>query len=161
MSFQVCIKTDKSLQQLSNEIRALLYLPPYQQTSSAGESYCQFEMLGMVILLHKTDVEDRNPEVADYPYAFDMQCSFVEHELPTDEMEYCLQPYYAQLLTFHLGLDTAYHEQQKVGSHWQIRYHYCHKNSKWNPSILYGEPGWQPAVSEDAPTKWRTLHPLL
>jgi hypothetical protein len=161
MSFQICIKTDKSLQQLSSEIRVLLSLPPYQHTSQAGESYYQFEMFGMLILLHKTDVEDRNPEVIDYPYAFDLQCSFVDHELDTDEMEYQLQPYYAQLLTFHLGLDTAYHEQQKVGPHWQIRYHCCHKNLNWNPSILYGEPGWQPAVLQDAPTRWRTMHPAL
>lgn len=161
MSFQICIKTDKSLQQLATDISKLFSLPPYRQNSFAGESYCQFEMLGMVILIHKTDAEDRAPEVIEYPYAFDLQCSFVDHELDTDEMEYNLQPYYAQLLTFRLGLDTAYHEKQKIGHDWQIRYHYCHKNPRWNEAVLYGEPGWQPAVLLDPPTPWRTMHPIF
>jgi len=55
MSFQICIKTDKSLQQLATEIRNLLSLPSFKQDSFAGEPYCQFEMLGMLILIHQAD----------------------------------------------------------------------------------------------------------
>src|SRR6266481_621353 len=116
MSFQICIKTDKSLQQLTAEIRNLFSLPPFRQNSSSGEQYCQFEMLGMLILIHRADEEDRDrdPEVMDYPYCFDLQMSFADHELDTDSMEYRLQPYYAQLLSFQLGLEIAYHEKQKA-----------------------------------------------
>jgi hypothetical protein len=161
MPFQICMRTDKTLHQLATEICTLFSLPPYQQNSFAGESYYQFEMLGMLILIHKTDLEERDPEVTDYPYRFDLQFSFTDHELDTDDMEYRLQPYYAQLLTFYLGIDTSYHEKQKVGRHWQIRYCYCHKNPKWDGSILYGEPGWQPAVVVEPPTPWRVLHPTF
>lgn len=161
MSFQICIRTDKSLHKLATEVYKLFSLPPYQYNSYAGESYYQFEVLGMLILIHKTDEDERDPEVADYPYRFDLQLSFTEHELDTDDMEYRLQPYYAQLLTFRLGLDTAYHEKQKVGRHWQMRYHFCHKNPRWDDSILYGEPGWQAAVIVEPPTSWRTLRPLF
>src|SRR5579863_9253779 len=111
MSFQICIKTDKSLQQLANEMCRLFSLPLYQHNTSMGEPYCQFEMLGMVLLIHKTDEEDRDPEVMDYPFSFDLQMSFTDHELNTDDMEYRLQPYFAQLLSFQLGLDVAYHEK--------------------------------------------------
>ena len=107
MSFQICIKTDKSLQQLATEIRDLFSLPPFRQNSLSGEPYCQFEMLGMLILIHRADEEDREPEVMDYPYCFDLQMSFADHELDTDSMEYRLQPYYAQMLSFQLGFDTA------------------------------------------------------
>ncbi len=53
MSFQICIKTDKSLQQLATEIRNLFSLPPFRQNSFSGEPYCQFEMIGMLILIHR------------------------------------------------------------------------------------------------------------
>jgi hypothetical protein len=158
MSFQICINTDKSLRQLATEIRRLLALPPFQETSSAGESYCQFEMLGLLILIHQVDEEDRDPEVKQYPYSLDLQVSFAEHELDTDEMEYRLQPYYARLLSFHLGVETAYHEKQKAERGWKIRYHFCQKNHKWNNNILYGEPGWAPAVIETPPSPWRGVH---
>jgi hypothetical protein len=161
MSFQICIRTDKSLQQLATEIRDLFSLPPFRQNSFSGEAYCQFEMLGMLILIHRADEEDREPEVMDYPYCFDLQMSFADHELDTDTLEYRLQPYYAQLLSFQLGLDTAYHEKQKAERGYMIRYHFCYKNPKWNANILYGEPGWAPAVIEKTPTSWRSMHPLF
>lgn len=161
MSFQICIKTDKSLQQLATEIRNLFSLPPFRQNTFSGDEYCQFEMLGMLILIHKTDEEDRDPEVMDYTYSFDLQMSFADHELDTDSMEYNLQPYYAQLLSFRLGVDTAYHEKQRDGQAWKIRYRYCRKNPKWNGSILYGEPGWEPAVIKISPSSWRSMHPVF
>ena|SRR5579864_2681143 len=161
MSFQICIKTEKSLQQLATEIRSLFSLPPFKLNSSSGESYCQFEVLGMLILIHKADEEDLDPEVMHYPYRFDLQMSFADHELDTDSVEYRLQPYYAQLLCFHLGLDTAYHEKQKVEKAWKIRYRFCSKNPKWNASVLYGEPGWEPAISEVAPSPWRAMRSVL
>src|SRR5215471_2204853 len=160
MSFEICIKTDKSLQQLATEIRNLLSLPPFRQASFSGESYCQFEVLGMLILIHRADAEERDPEVKDYPFCFDLQMSFVDHELKTDEMEYYLQPYYAQLLSFQLGLDIAYHEKQKNGHGWKIRYHFCRKNPRWNETILFGEPGWEPAVIQMPPSPWRSVHPV-
>jgi hypothetical protein len=161
MSFEICIKTDKSLQQLATEIRNLLSLPPFRQASFSGESYCQFEVLGMLILIHRADAEERDPEVEDYPFCFDLQMSFVDHELNTDKMEYYLQPYYAQLLSFQLGLDIAYHEKQKNEQGWKIRYHFCRKNPRWNESILFGEPGWEPAVIQMPPSPWRSVHPVL
>ncbi len=161
MSFQICIKTNKSLQQLATEIQKIFCLPAFSQNSFAGEPYCQFEMLGMLILIHAADEEDRDPEVMDYSYCFDLQMSFADHELDTDDMEYKLQPYYAQLLTFQLGVETAHHEKQKVGRHWQIRYRFYKKNPKWNGSILYGEPGWQPAVILAPPGEWKTMHPVF
>ena len=161
MSFQICIKTEKSLQQLSTEIRDLFSLPPFRQNSFAGEPYCQFDMLGMLILIHVADEEDREPEVLHYPYCFDLQMAFADHELDTDAMEYVLQPYYAQLLCFKLGVDTAHHEKQKKDSRWHIRYRFYKKNEKWNGSILYGEPGWQPAVIELPPSTWCVMHPVF
>lgn len=161
MSFQICINTDKSLHQLATEVRKLLSLPPFQETSFSGESYCQFEMLGMLILIHLVDEEDRDPEVRRYPYSLDLQMSFSDHELDTDTMEYQLQPYYAQLLSFHLGVETAYREQHQGERGWQIRYHFCRKNHKWNGTILFGEPGWEPAVIETPPGHWRGIHPLF
>ncbi|MBV9614183.1 MAG: hypothetical protein JO031_01860 [Ktedonobacteraceae bacterium] len=159
MSFQICIKTDKSLLQLATEIRDLLSLPSFKQDSFAVELYCQFEMLGMLILVHQVDEEDRDAAVMDYPYSFDLQMSFTDHELDTDDMEYRLQPYYAQLLSFRLGIDTAYQEKQKIAHHWQMRYRFCRKNPNWNPSILYGEEGWQPAVIIAPPGPWRSMRP--
>lgn len=161
MSFQICMNTDKSLHQLASEIRKLLSLPPFQETAFSGESYCQFETLGMLILIHQVDEEERDPEVKRFPYSLDLQVSFSEHELDTDTMEYHLQPYYAQLLSFHLGIETAYREQKKGERNWQIRYHFCRKNHKWNGTILFGEPGWEPAVFETPPSQWRSMHPLL
>src|SRR5437763_15313255 len=76
-------------------------------------------------------------------------------------MQYTSQPYYAQLLSFQLGLDTAYHEKQKTERAWKLRYCYCHKNPKWNDSILFGEPGWQPAVIQMPPSPWRSMHPVF
>lgn len=161
MSFQICINTDKSLHQLATEIRKLLSLPPFQETAFAGEPYCQFETFGMLLLIHQVDEEERDPEVRRYPYSFDLQLSFGDHELDTDTMEYQLQPYYAQLLTFHLGVETAYREQKKEGRGWLIRYHFCRKNQKWNGTILFGEPGWEPAVLEASPGQWRRMHQLF
>ncbi len=161
MSFQICIKTDKSLQQLATEIRNLFSLPPFRQNSFSGQPYCQFEMLGMLILVHWAEEEDRNPEVIDYPYCFDLQMAFADHELDTDSMEYCLQPYYAQLLSFQLGVDTAFHEKQKSDRAWKIRYRFCCKNPKWDGTVLYGEPGWEPAVIEGRPSPWRSMHPVF
>lgn len=161
MSFQICINTDKSLHQLATEMRKLLSLPPFQEISFSGESYCQFEMFGMVILIHKVDEEDRDPEVSNYPYSLDLQASFSDHELNTDDMEYRLQPYYAQLLSFHLNVETAYQERQKMERGWKIRYHFCRKNSRWNGSILYGEPGWEPAIIEATPSPWRGIHRVI
>ncbi len=161
MSFQICIKTEKSLQQLSTEIRNLFSLPSFRQNSFAGEPYCQFEMLGMLIMVHQSDEEDRDPEVMQYPYCFDLQMAFADHELDTDAMEYTLQPYYAQLLSFQLGLDTAHHEKLKMEHRWQIRYRFYRKNEKWNGSILYGEPGWEPAVIALPHSPWRSMHPVF
>ena len=161
MSFQICIKTDKSLQQLATEIRDLFFLPPFRQNFFAGSSYFQFEMLGLLVLIHESDEEDREPEVKHYPYCFDLQTSFADHELDTDDMEYRLQPYYAQLLCFQLGVDTSYHEKQKVGRNWKIRYHFFRKNFSWDGKMLYGEPGWEPAVLESPPSPWRSMHPVF
>lgn len=162
MSFQICIKTDKSLQQLATEIRELFSLPAFKQNSFAGEPYCQFEMLGMLVLIHRTEEDEREPEVMNYPYSFDLQLSFADHEMDTDTMEYNLQPYYAQLLAFRLDLETACPEKQKVGPHWQIRYCFYRKNPRWNGTILYGEPGWEPAViSPLPPSPWRRIHTLF
>ncbi|MHB8598246.1 MAG: hypothetical protein ACYDER_15695 [Ktedonobacteraceae bacterium] len=161
MSFQICIKTDKSLQQLANEMGKLFSLPPYRQEDFAGEPYCQFEMLGLLVLIHRADEEDRDPEVMDYPYCFDLQMSFADHELNTDDMEYRLQPYYALLLSFQLGLETAYHEKRKVEGKWQIRYRFFSKNPRWDGSTLYGEPGWEPAVKESEPGDWRHMFPVF
>jgi hypothetical protein len=154
MSFQICIKTDKALQQLATEIREIFSLPPFTQNTFSGEPYCQFEMLGMLVFIHLADPEDRDPEVADYPYGFDLQMSFVDHQLDIDDMEYCLQPYYAQLLAFRLDVETACHEKQKVGAQWQLRYNFYHKNPKWKETILYGEEGWEAAVVMSS-SPWR------
>lgn len=161
MSSQICIKTEKSLQQLATEIRDLLSLPPFTLDASAEEPYCQFDMLGMLVLIHKTAEEDRDPEVKDYPYSFDLQMSFTEHELDTDAMEYDLQFYYAQLLAFHLGVETACYEKKRVGQHWQIRYCFYSKNPKWNPTLLFGEPGWCPAVKNGPPSAWRSIRSIF
>lgn len=161
MSFHICLKSDKSLSQLAAEVCQLLSLPPFQENSLADEPYYQFEVFGMSILLHRTDEEDREPEVIHYPYSLDIHYSFLEHNLDTDDLEYRLQPYYAQLLSFHLGLDTAHFEKQKIDRKWQIRYHFYSKNSRWNPNILFGEPGWQPAVTEHSPTPWRFMHSIF
>jgi hypothetical protein len=118
-------------------------------------------MLGMLILIHKPEEEDRDPEVMSYPYCFDLQMAFADHELDTDDMEYRLQPYYAQVLSFQLGVDTAHHEKQQVANKWHIRYRFYSKNRKWNGAILYGEPGWEPAVIEASPSLWRTMHPVF
>lgn len=158
MSFQICINTDKSLHQLATELQKLLSLPPFQESSFSGESYCQFAMLGLIILVHQVDDEDRDPEVRNYAYSLDLQTSFSDHEMDTDEMEYRLQPYYAQLLSFHLDLETAYFEKQKAEHGWKIRYHFCCKNPKWNGTILFGEPGWEPAIVETTPNPWRAIH---
>lgn len=161
MSFQICIKTEKSLEELAKEIGLLFSLPPFKLDTSSGEPYCQFEMLGMLVLIQYLDEEERDPEVSHYNFCFDLQLSFSDHELDTDDMEYRLQPYYAQLLCFRLGLDTAYHEKQPGRQSWQIRYRYCHKNQHWNGTILYGEKGWQPAVIEAPPSPWRSMHPVF
>lgn len=161
MSLHICIRTDKSLPQLAKEIRDLLSLPLFKLDSFAEEPYCQFDMLGMLILLHQLDEDERDPEVKDYPYTFDLQMSFEDNELDTDTMAYSLQPYYAQLLAFRLGVDTACYEKKKIGPHWQIRYCYCRKNPRWNETTLYGEFGWEPAVLVTTPGAWRTVQHLF
>ncbi|SRR5579884_4153951 len=161
MSSQICIKTDKSLQQLATEIREIFSLPPFKEDSFAGAPYYQFDMLGMLVLVHWVEEEDRAPEVTDYAYSLDLQMSFTEHELNTDDMEYALQPYYAQLLAFRLGVETACCEKQKVGSHWQVRYCFYCKNPTWNSEILYGEAGWTPAVKIQATSPWRTMRHMI
>jgi len=161
MSFQICIKTDKSLQQIAMEIRDLFSLPPFTLNTFTEEAYCQFEMLGMLVLIRQPPEEERDPEVADFQYCFDLQMSFTEHELDTDTMEYTLQPYYAQLLAFHLQVETACFEKKKVGQHWQVRYCYYIKNSKWTGEQLYGEPGWQAAVKQGTPSAWRSIHTFI
>src|SRR5260370_15047400 len=115
-------------------------------------------MLGMSLLINQLEDEEREPEVKHYPYSFDLQMSFSEHELDTDSMVYRLQPYYAQLLCFHLGVETAYREKQKGERGWQVRYRFCRKNPKWNSNVLFGEPGWEPAVIEAPPSHWRSTH---
>src|SRR5258708_7382866 len=161
MSFQICIKTDKSLQQLATEIRNLFSLPPFRQNTFSGEPYCQFVILGMNILIHLAEDEARDLEVINYLYCFDLQMSFTDHKLDTDYMKYTLQPYFAQLLSFQLDVETAYHEKKKVSRAWQKCYHYCRKNPKWNGSILYGEPGWQPAVIQMPSSPWRSMQPVF
>jgi hypothetical protein len=162
MSFHICIRTEKSLHQLATEMRNIFSLPTFRQNSFSGEPYCQFEMLGMLVLIQPMEEHEREPEVKDYPYSFVLQLSFADHELNTDDMEYRLQPYYAQLLSFKLGLETAYQERQKTDHRsWKIRYHFCCKNPRWNGSVLYGEPGWEPAVIEAPPSPWRAMLPPI
>ena len=161
MSFQIYIKTEKTLEQLASEICDLFSLPSFKRGSSSGESYCQFEVLGLLILIHRADEEDRDPEVMHYPYCFDLQMAFTDHTLNTDDMEYSLQPYYAELLCFQLGLDTAYHEKQKANRAWKMRYHFCSKNPRWSEHILYGESGWEPAVLKSPPSPWRSMQPVF
>lgn len=161
MSLQIYLKTEKSLQQLAREMRELLSLPPFKHDAHAEEPYCQFEMFGMLVLVRLTGEEERDPEVCDFPYCLDMQMTFSEHELDTDTMEYQLQPYYAQLLAFHLNVEAAHQERQKLGKHWQVRYQYCHRNPRWDGSLLYGEAGWEPAISQAPPSEWRRFASLF
>src|SRR2546430_9289500 len=65
-----------------------------------------------------------------------------------------------QTCALPICLDPAYHEKQKTDRAWKIRYHYCHKNPKWNASILFGEPGWEPAVIQMQPSSWRSMHQI-
>ncbi len=160
MSLQIWIKTDKSLAYLVTEIREAFSLPPFKLNLHAQEPYCQFETLGMLIFIRQVAEEDRDPEVSNYAYSFDLQMSFTDHELDTDSMEYHLQAYYAQFLAFQLGIETACYEKKKIGPHWQIRYCFYRKNPKWNASILFGEPGWEPAVISSPPSPWRTMQPI-
>lgn len=157
MPFQVYIKTERSVQQLAAEIRDALSLPPFSLDAFAEEPYCQFDMFGMQIMLHYTDQEMCDPEVKQYAYSFDLQMSFTEHELNTDDLEHNLQPYFAQLLAFRLGFETAYRERKKVGPHWQVRYCHCTRNPHWDGTILFGEPGWEPAVTSLPSGPWRTM----
>ena len=160
MSFQVCMKTEKTLSQLATEIRDLLSLPSYKRDAFAGEPYYQFEMFGILVLIQQAEEEERDPEVKNYPYIFVLEMSFTEHELDTDAIEYQLQPYYAQLLAFRLGIETACYEKKRVGQHWQIRYNYYSKSPTWNGNVLFGEPGWTPAVLTASPSQWRSVQPL-
>jgi hypothetical protein len=157
MSARIYIKTEKSLQSLAEELRDLFALPPFILDMQAEERYCQFDMLGMLVFIHQLAEEDRDREVANYPYSFDLQMSFTEHELDTDAVEYQLQPYYAQLLAFQLNVETACYEKKRVGPHWQIRYCFYRKNPKWNTMVLFGEPGWEPAVISSPAGPWRTM----
>lgn len=161
MSFQICIKTEKPLQQLASELASILSLPPYQHETFGNETYYQFELLGMLLLVHCADEEGQDPEVIHYPYCLDLQMTFTDCELDTDEVEYAMQPYYAQLLSFKLEVDTAHHERQKVDSRWQIRYRFYKRNPQWTGSILYGEPGWKPAVIDAHTSNWRFIQPVL
>jgi hypothetical protein len=161
VAFHICIKTDKSLPQLATEICQILSLPPFHEATLGDESYCQFEMLGMLILVHFVDEEDRAPETLQYPYAFDLQMSFSELALDTDSLEMSLQPYFAQLLSARLGLDTAYQELQQGPTGWQVRHRYFRRNPRWQSDILYGEKGWEPAVVESTPSAWRLANPFF
>lgn len=158
MPFQICMKTDKTLQQLAAEIRDLFSLPPYTLDPHTEEPYCQFEMLGMLLFVRCYDEDNRDPEVQDYPYCLDLQLSFTEGASDTDTIEYNLQPYYAQLLAFRLEVETACYEKKQVGEHWQIRYHYYERNAYWNAERLFGEPGYVPAIKESTPSTWRSIH---
>jgi hypothetical protein len=166
MAFQVWIKTDKSLQQLASEIRALFSLPPFKPHALTKEPYYQFEVLGMDIFIREPDEEPRDPdveeeprdpEVMNYPYSLNIHTTFTEHELDTDTLEDSVQPYYAHLLAFHLNVKTACSEKKKIGNRWHIRYNIYCKNPRWDGSILYGEPGWEPAVHCDPVGSWRSL----
>jgi hypothetical protein len=161
MSLQICIRTDKSLDQLATDLRDLLSLPPFKLYALAAEPYYQFDMLGMFIMLRRSEEDERDPEVKDYPYVFDLEMSFEDHELDTDTMMHALQPYYAQLLSFRLGVETACYEKKKIGPHWQIRYCYYCRNPQWNGSFLYGEVGWEPAVLMETAGAWRTVQRLF
>jgi hypothetical protein len=155
MAAQIYIKTDRPLRQVASEMCKLLALPPFTLHSLSGEPYYQFEMFGILALLRPLEEDERDPEVCEFPYCLNLQMSFGEHELDTDALEYKLQPYYAQMLAFHLNLETAYQERQKAGAHWQIRYQICRKNPRWSGTLLYGEPGWEPAISLSSPRAWR------
>jgi len=95
------------LDQLATEIRDILSLPPFKVDAFAEEPYYQFDMLGLFIMLRQSEEDERDPEVKHYPYILNLQASFEDHELDTDTIIYGLQPYYAQLLTFRLGVETA------------------------------------------------------
>ena len=58
MSLQICIKTDKSLECLAEEIRGMFALPPFKLDRGP---YYQFEMLGMLLFIHRIAEEDRDP----------------------------------------------------------------------------------------------------
>jgi hypothetical protein len=161
MSLQICIRTDKSLDQLATEIRDLFSLPPFKVDALSDEPYYQFEMLGMFIMLRRSEEDERDTEVKNYPYVFDLQASFEEHELDTDTMVYTLQSYYAQLLAFRLGVETACYEKKKLGPHWQIRYCCYSKNPRWKGDTLYGETNWEPAVLAGLLGTWRTVRRLF
>src|SRR5579875_2991279 len=83
MSFQVFIKTEKSLHQLASEIGTHLSLPPFKRQRTRDALYYQFEMLGMLVILHYLEEEDRAPEVLNYPYVFTLELTFTEHDLDT------------------------------------------------------------------------------
>lgn len=161
MSLQICIRTAKSLDQLATEIRDLLSLPPFKVDTFGEEPYYQFDMLGMFIMLRRSEEDERDPEVRNYPYVLDIQASFEDHELDTDAIVYGLQPYYAQLLTFRLGIETACYEKKKIGPHWQIRYCCYSKNPRWTGNVLYGEDGWEPAVLVGTLGVWHTVRRLF
>lgn len=161
MPFQICMKTEKTLQQLAAEIRDLFSLPPYKLDPQVEEPYCQFEMLGMLLFIRRSDEENRDPEVREYAYCLDLQLSFTESELDTDTLEYSLQPYYAQLLAFRLGLETACYEKKQIGQHWQIRYRYYARNGRWNGDLLFGEEGYTSAIQEGTPSTWRSVYTLF
>ena len=161
MSLQICIRTNKSLDQLATEIRDILSLPPFKVDAFAEEPYYQFDMLGLFIMLRRSEEDERDPEVKHYPYVLNLQASFEDHELDTDTIIHGLQPYYAQLLTFRLGIETACYEKKKIGPHWQIRYCCYSKNPRWNGNVLYGEPGWEPAVLVGTIGAWRTVRRLF
>ena len=67
----------------------------------------------MLVLIHSSDEEDRDPEIMRYPNCLDLQMSFTDHELNTDSLEYSLQPYFAQLLSFRLGLTPLFTKNRK------------------------------------------------
>src|SRR5690349_17883556 len=97
MPFQICIKTDKTLQQLATDVLDLVSLHSYERDPHPDEPYCQCEVLGMILLTRHYDEDSREPERLDYSYCLDLQLSFIECDLYTDTAEYNLQPYRAQL----------------------------------------------------------------
>lgn len=159
MPTSICIKTDLSLLHLAIEIQKLLALPPFSIAHSADTSYYQFEMFGWLVFLHALEEDERASEVRDFPYSFSLQAAFQDH-IDTDLLVDRLLPYYAQLLSFHLDVETAAQEKQKLGPHWQVRYAFYRKNPHWQEHILFGEEGWQPAVQQIATTPWRAMHPF-
>jgi len=161
MSFKICIKRRNLCNNSPQEVRNLFSLPPFKQSSFSGEPYCQFEVLGLLILIHRADEEDRDPEVMHYPYCFDLQMSFCRSRLDTDSVEYRLQPYYAQLLSFQLGLDTAFTKKQKVNRACRYATASVQKILNGTQPFCMESLGGSQRCSKAPPSPWRSMHPVF